>query len=292
MSYLVAYLGVLVVVVLANRQMFRGLIVFALPASWVIWSSFTLVYTDWPDEGVRLMFKMWYPILLGVLAYFVCLQPDGLRLAKRWWYVGYFIATSVALARLVAEGSSAYGNGQVYRFSTFSHPSPFSFYMLVTFVLAYSLWSQRRARSTDWWRSPLPPRCLASMTRISIGALVLALTSRDSAPCWGFPQEVPGGAPHRRRRAGDSRRAHRVSYSSGRRVPHTSHLTAGDRDQSQQPRYPGQGRGLGRRHQELRGRRYHWRPRIGLEHLPVQLGRGSWERGDRGGAQRVPARSV
>lgn len=172
---LVLYVAALAVLLLAQGQLGKGLAVFAIPVTWAAWSVFTLVYTDWLDEGIRLAFKIWYPLLVGMMAYFVCLRPSGVRNVRTAWYVGYAVTSTVALVRLALDGLSVYASGEVYRYSSLNHPSPFSFYMLVTFVFAFSLWNQGRRRLDALVAATAALQVVLSMTRISIGSLVLAL---------------------------------------------------------------------------------------------------------------------
>lgn len=172
---LVLYVAALAVLLLAQGQLGEGLAVFAIPVTWAAWSVFTLVYTDWLDEGIRLAFKIWYPLLVGMMAYFVCLRPSGVRNVRTAWYVGYAATSTVALVRLALDGLSVYASGEVYRYSSLNHPSPFSFYMLVTFVFAFSLWNQSRRRLDALVAATAALQVVLSMTRISIGSLVLAL---------------------------------------------------------------------------------------------------------------------
>ena len=172
---LVVYVGVLGVVLIANRQLVGGLAVFAIPLVWVAWATFTLVYTDWADEGIRLAFKLWYPFLVGIMAYYWCRRPGGVRDIRMWWYVGFVLVTVIALLRLAVVGAAAFAEDGLYRYSSFSHPSPFSFFMLVTFTFAYALWSSSRRRLDGVVALVAAVQVVASLTRISIAALVVSI---------------------------------------------------------------------------------------------------------------------
>ena len=174
---LVVSVPLMMVVLAARRHLLTGLRVFAIPVSWVAWSTLTLAYTDWADEGVRLAFKLWYPILLGMLAYFASRETANwpAQTLKRWWYAGYAFASFIALMRLGSIGLSTWGAGETYRYSSLGSPSPFSFFILLTFVLAYSLWTRERRRVDGLVAVTAVLQVLLTLVRISTAALLLAM---------------------------------------------------------------------------------------------------------------------
>ncbi len=165
---------------------------FLVPLSWVVWSAVTLLYTDWPDEGIRVSFKLLYPLIVGVLAYFFCRNAEGVSYARKWWYAGYALTSSYALFRLFTSGLAVYGSGEIYRYSAINHPSPFSFYMLVTFVLALALFIRRRRRLDGFVAVTAAVQVALSMTRISIAALVVAIIMVSLLAGRGLRQRLVG----------------------------------------------------------------------------------------------------
>jgi hypothetical protein len=174
-TLLVLYVGALLLILVANRQFMRSIVSFALPLTWVAWSTMTLVYTNWTDEGLRLSLKLWYPLLVGMAVLYVARSWPGFSNLRRWWYAGYALASGVALFRFLTEGVSVYSEGAVYRYTALNHPTPFSFFMTVSFIFSYSLWRHSRGKLDGLVALTAAIQTVLSMARISIGALVLTL---------------------------------------------------------------------------------------------------------------------
>ncbi|MBN1459726.1 MAG: O-antigen ligase family protein [Armatimonadetes bacterium] len=186
---LIVYVPSLLILLLTRHQLASGLRLYAIPASWVVWSTLTLTYSDWLDEGVRLAFKLWYPLLVGVLAYHICRQPSGLRFVRRWWYLGYAVTSLVAVVRTAVVGLAISGSG---RYTALMHPSPFSFFMLVTFVLTCALYIRERRRVDGIVAITAAAQIFLSLTRISMAALVVALLLMSILVGHGFRQRLRG----------------------------------------------------------------------------------------------------
>ena len=166
---------VLVFVLLARRRLVWALAAFALPVFWVVWSTLTLLYTDWPDEGVRLAFKLWFVLLVGMLTYYVCQSSSGMSLVRRWWYVGYAVSTVLGLYWLGRYGIQTFAAGNVYAYGPFRAPNPFAFYWLATLIFAGSLWASERRRLDLLVAVTAGIQAVATQTRIAIAALVVVL---------------------------------------------------------------------------------------------------------------------
>ena len=174
-ALLVLFSTTLVVSLAVRRRLIRGFTLFLLPEIWIVWSSATLIYSDWLNEGIRLVLKLWLPVLLGMVAYYVCRRPGGLGFIRRWWYLGYAATSVVAIVNLIRAHPTSLGEGGGWRYHALTNAAPFAFYMLMAFVFSYALWNWRRRRLDLVVAITAALQVLAAESRIAIAAFLVCL---------------------------------------------------------------------------------------------------------------------
>jgi O-antigen ligase len=132
-------------VVLTRRDLLGSLL--AGPARWytlfLLWGTATLAFSPAPLEGVRLLFKIGYPLLLFVVVAAPERTPAEVRRLADWALWG---AVGILLANpfVVANGGYAVEAGQDLRVEgPGSHFNPFSFYLLTILVLSMARFRTR-----------------------------------------------------------------------------------------------------------------------------------------------------
>lgn len=173
---------VFIVTVLSQRRVLVAWLARFWPHTlWVSWSVASLIYTDSLDDGLRLAAKLLYPLLVMCLASEVIRTEDDLTVPFKGWIAGVALASFIALARLVVVGLPMLAQGGAYRYTALMHPSPFSFFLIVSFMTAFALWRLRGGRFLGVASLILAVQVLMTLVRISIAGLVVAMALIEAA---------------------------------------------------------------------------------------------------------------
>ena len=177
-------------VVLTRGDLLRALA--APPARWYVlflaWAGATLAFSPAPLEGLRLLFKLAYPLLLFLVVAASERSPGEVRRLGDWALWG---ATALLLINpiFVVNGSYALESNEWLRVSLpGSHHNPFSFYLLAILLICIARFRARgQARylllggaATVWIALTLTRiTFLASFAAIAVLALYTAVADRN-----------------------------------------------------------------------------------------------------------------
>jgi len=138
--------------------------------------ALTLTYSSARLDGLRLVVKMIYPVLIFFVTIRFLRKPKQMDSALNYWITGGVIATVIGILMYTFRGPSAFMWGDDLRYSSgLIKASPFSMYMMALFFICYAAW-----RTTGKHRYvPLVflfgLQAMIAQTRITWGALLVGL---------------------------------------------------------------------------------------------------------------------
>lgn len=133
--------GILAVLCVSSPVSRRLLVRFWPYCLFLVFAALSLVYTDARAEGLRLVLKIAYPVLLVVVAAQFVHTREQIESVLNWWVAGGVACSILGALLLVFTGTNFMYQGGEFRYSPgFVHPNPFAFYMFALFFYCYSRW--------------------------------------------------------------------------------------------------------------------------------------------------------
>jgi hypothetical protein len=138
--------------------------------------ALSLVYSSSRLDGLRLVLKVAYPVLIFFVVIKFSTTLHEVESALRYWIGGGLVATAVGATKYLIGDSKEFTLTGDFRYSSgLLHASPFSMYMFALFALCYVVW---RA-SGRWGYAALASlfglQALMAQTRITWAAIVVSL---------------------------------------------------------------------------------------------------------------------
>lgn len=138
--------------------------------------ALSLLYSSSRLEGLRMVLKVAYPVLIFFVTIKIIKTEREIDSAVQYWIAGGILATLIGVAMFLVRGSTGFMWGGDFRYSSgLLHASPFSMYMFALFGLCYGLW--RAGRGGRYGRLALifGVQALMSETRITWVAMVIGV---------------------------------------------------------------------------------------------------------------------
>jgi O-antigen ligase len=169
-------LSVCFAILVASSGEFHVLRHFRLYLYFVGFLALSLVYSSSRLDGLRLVLKVVYPVLIFLVTVKVIKTPREIEAALRYWVAGGLLATLIGAALFLIQGSAGFVLGGDFRYSSgLLHPSPFSMYMFALFGLCYALWRAERGGHYGILAVVFGVQALMAETRITWAAMAVGV---------------------------------------------------------------------------------------------------------------------
>src|SRR5258708_16181091 len=143
--------------------------------------GFSLVYSGARLEGLRLLFKLAYAVLIFLVTSRSVKTPREVTSAVGCWVAGGIVATLLGGLTYLFRGPAAFITSEDFRYSSgLLHQSPFSMYMFALFALCYSIWRTRGARGYAALALLFGLQAMIAETRITWAAVAVSLLIFES----------------------------------------------------------------------------------------------------------------
>jgi hypothetical protein len=144
----------------------------------------TLLFSPSRIDGLRIVLKVLYPFLI-LLASLVFLKTrEDIWSAVRYWIAGGITASVIGLALLVVRGSQSLVVDGDFRYTSgLTHSNPYSMYMLMLFLLCYSIWRKLGNTGYGWLALVFSIQAVLCNSRITWAATLLGVTLLEAS--WG-----------------------------------------------------------------------------------------------------------
>ena len=162
-------------IVLINARPFqlpRGLRFYL---AFVAFLALSLSYSSARMDGLRLVLKITYPILIFLLALRFLKTKEEINSALRYWIAGGVVATFSGTALYTLRGAEAFLSWGDFRYSSgLIYYSAFSMYMFSLFVLTYGIWRTGGNKAYGALALLFGFQAVATETRITWAAVLVA----------------------------------------------------------------------------------------------------------------------
>jgi len=141
--------------------------------------ALSLAYSDNRLDGLRLVLKVAYPVLIFFVTLKVIKTERNIDSALPYWIAGGLVATLTGVGVLLFRGAAGFMTGGDFRYSSgLLYASPFSMYMFALFALCYGLWRAGRGSHYGALALLFGVQVLLAQTRITwvamaVGVLVI-----------------------------------------------------------------------------------------------------------------------
>lgn len=138
--------------------------------------ALSLAYSENRLEGLRLVLKVAYPVLIFFVTLKVVMNERDIDRALQYWIGGGFLATLTGAGVLLLRGAAGFMTGGDFRYSSgLLYASPFSMYMFALFALCYGLLRAGRGRHYGALALLFGVQVLMAQTRITWAAMVIGV---------------------------------------------------------------------------------------------------------------------
>jgi O-antigen ligase len=138
--------------------------------------ALSLLYSGSRLDGLRLVLKVTYPVLVFFVTVKTIKTQQEIDSALQYWIAGGLLATLIGAAVFLVRGFSGFMWGGDFRYSSgLLHASPFSMYMFALFGLCYGLWRAGRGGRFGALAVVFGVQALMSETRITWAAMAFGV---------------------------------------------------------------------------------------------------------------------
>jgi|SRR5579864_2125205 len=136
----------------------------------------SLLYSDSRLDGLRLVLKVAYPVLVFLVTAKAITTQREIDSAFHYWIAGGLVATISGAAVFLVRGATSFMFGGDFRYSSgLLYASPFSMYMFALFGLCYGLWRGGRGGRYGVLGAIFGVQALIAETRITWAALLVGV---------------------------------------------------------------------------------------------------------------------